>query len=55
MRVISSDYDEAPTLLAVRSNTVSVTQAETIEAEVLGDAGGHGIEHGPWVDTLVSG
>lgn len=39
-RLTKSDYDQPPQLLAVRTNTMSVTQAETIEAEVVGGSNG---------------
>ncbi|MGE5093600.1 MAG: putative baseplate assembly protein, partial [Betaproteobacteria bacterium] len=39
-RVKASQYERAPTLLAVRTNTVAVEQAETIRDEVLGGSDG---------------
>ncbi len=39
-RVIRAGYQQAPRLLAIRTNTVTVTQAETIEAEILGGSNG---------------
>lgn len=39
-RLESGDYERAPTLLTVRTNTVEVIQAETIENEVLGGTTG---------------
>lgn len=39
-RLITAQYERAPRLLAVRTNTVPVEQAETVEREVLGGANG---------------
>lgn len=39
-RVTRSQYERPPRLLAVRTNTVSALQAETIQAEVLGGSSG---------------
>lgn len=39
-RLVSADYQQAPSLLAVRANTVSVTQAATIVGEVVGGSDG---------------
>lgn len=39
-RVSRAGYQQAPRLSAIRTNTVTVTQAETIEAEVLGGSNG---------------
>lgn len=39
-RVASSAYDRTPELTAVRTNTVAVTQAETITEEILGGTNG---------------
>ncbi|MGR9099218.1 MAG: putative baseplate assembly protein [Gammaproteobacteria bacterium] len=39
-RLAKVDYDAAPSLLAVRSNTVAATQAETISNEVVGGSSG---------------
>lgn len=39
-RVTQSQYERAPKLLAVRTNTVAVEQAETIRDEVLGGSNG---------------
>ena len=39
-RLTKSDYDQPPQLLSVRANTMSVTQAETIEAELIGGSNG---------------
>lgn len=40
VRVLSSAYERAPRLLAVRTNTVPATQAETFRDEVLGGSDG---------------
>jgi len=39
-RVSNPDYENAPQLLAVRTNTVAATQAETIEFEAVGGSDG---------------
>ena len=39
-RVIRADYQQTPALLAIRTNTVTATQAATIEAEVVGGSNG---------------
>lgn len=39
-RVIRAQYERAPRLLAVRTNTVSATQAQTVKDEVLGGSDG---------------
>jgi predicted phage baseplate assembly protein len=39
-RVVKSQYEQAPRLLAVRTNTVAVEQAETLRDEVLGGSDG---------------
>lgn len=39
-RIVRSQYEKPPTLLAVRTNTVSVEQAETVRDEVLGGSNG---------------
>ena len=39
-RVLVSQYERAPRLLAVRTNTVSATQAQTVRDEVLGGSDG---------------
>ena len=39
-RLVKGAYQHAPQLLAVRTNTVGVIQAETIDAEVLGGSNG---------------
>lgn len=39
-RVTQSGYETAPQLLAIRTNTVTVTQAETIEFETIGGSNG---------------
>jgi predicted phage baseplate assembly protein len=39
-RVAASQYERAPELLAVRTNTIAVEQAETIKDEVLGGSDG---------------
>ena len=39
-RLAKPAYERAPTLLAVRTNTVSATQMETIQGEVLGGSNG---------------
>ena len=38
--VVSSQYERVPTLLAVRTNTVAATQAESVSDEVLGGSNG---------------
>jgi predicted phage baseplate assembly protein len=35
-RIVNAGYDEAPKILAIRTNTVKVTQAETFEFETVG-------------------
>jgi predicted phage baseplate assembly protein len=58
-RVATSDYEAPPRVVAVRSNTVSVTQAETISNELVGGSNGQpdqvfGLAHAPVLkDTLV--
>jgi|SRR5262245_31172080 len=39
-RILSAQYERAPRLLAVRTNTVSATQAQTVRDEVLGGSDG---------------
>lgn len=39
-RLATGSYQRAPQLLAVRTNTVAVAQAETIDAEILGGSNG---------------
>jgi hypothetical protein len=39
-RITRAGYQQAPRLLAIRTNTVTVTQAETIEAEIPGGSNG---------------
>lgn len=39
-RLLAGTYQHAPRLLAVRTNTVGVIQAETIDAEILGGSNG---------------
>lgn len=39
-RLVSGSYQRAPKVLAVRTNTAAVAQAETIDAEILGGSNG---------------
>jgi uncharacterized phage protein gp47/JayE len=39
-KLVSGSYQQAPKLLAVRTNTVTATQAESVQNEVLGGASG---------------
>lgn len=39
-RLTAGSYQNAPTLLAIRTNTVSAVQAETIDGEILGGSNG---------------
>ena len=40
VRVVSSQYEETPRLLAIRTNTTEVEQAETVRQEVVGGSDG---------------
>lgn len=40
VRLISGDYQIAPTILAIRTNTVTALQAESVDAEILGRSDG---------------